>query len=327
MNKRKIVLFDTDGEDTRIEQQLLQEAGYNNYTLVKLGGDEEAFFREAADAEAVVITYAEMSRENLARLPQLKIIAKCTIGYDNVDLAAASERGIVVTNVPDYCVEEVATHTVALALAASRRLRQLDMATRAGRNPLADGNWTEGAVHRLSTQVYGVVSFGNIGRKVAAMMQGLGVRKVISWDPYAPDSAFTEQGVSRVDSLEALLQQADMLSLHTPLTPQTYHMIGVEQLALLQPHACLVNVGRGGLIDEAATLAALQTGQLGSAGLDVLEDEVNFRSPLTSHDNVVITPHTAFYSEEAVLESRIKPVQAIISVLEKGERPRYQVND
>lgn len=326
MNTRKIVLFNTDGEDTSLEQKVLHEAGYTHYEVVKLSGSDEAFFAQALDADAVVITYANMSRANLARFEKLKIIAKCTIGYDNVDLEAATERQIYVTNVPDYCVEEVATHTVALALGATRRIRQLDIAAHEGRDVLADGNWYEGPVHRLSTQVYGIVSFGNIGKTVARMMQGLGVSRVIAYDPFAPQAAFDQCSVERAESLEALLQEADIISLHTPLTPQTYHMIGAEQLKLMQPHACMVNVGRGGLIDEAAAAEALNAGQIGSIATDVLEDETSFSSPLNKIDNVIITPHTAFYSEEAVDESRIKPIQEIIAVLEKQESPRYQVN-
>lgn len=326
MNTRKIVLFNTDGEDTQLEQKVLQEAGYDNYELVKLTGSDDIFFDQATDADAVVITYADMSKENLARFKNLRIIAKCTIGYDNVDLQAATDQKVHVTNVPDYCVEEVATHTVALALGATRRIRQLDIAAHEGRDVLADGNWYEGPIHRLSTQVYGIVSFGNIGKTVARMMQGLGVAKVIAYDPYAPQEAFDQSGVERAESLDQLLQTADIISLHTPLTADTYHMIGTEQLKLMKRHACLVNVGRGGLIDEDAAALALQNDQIGSIATDVLEDETTFTSPLSKIDNVIITPHTAFYSEESVDESRIKPIQEIITVLEMGQRPKYQVN-
>ena len=326
MNTRKVVLFNTDGEDTLLEQQVLQKAGYDNYELIKLTGTDDIFFQQACDADAVVITYADMTRENLARFKNLKIIAKCTIGYDNVDLQAATDHKIRVTNVPDYCVEEVATHTVALALGATRRIRQLDIAAHQGRDVLVDGNWYEGAIHRLSTQVYGLVSFGNIGRVVARMMKGLGVSKVIAYDPFAPQDVFDQCSIERAETLEQLLKCADIISLHTPLTPDTYHMIGTEQLKLMKSHGCLVNVGRGGLIDEAAAAQALKNQQIGSVATDVLEDEVSFISPLSDIDNVIITPHTAFYSEESVEESRIKPILEIIRVLETNQRPKYQVN-
>lgn len=327
MEKRKVVLFNTDGNDLAIEEQTVKDSGYNNYELIKLSGnDEDAFFKTAEDADAVVVTYTNLNRENLARLKNLKIVAKSTIGFDNVDLDAATQSRVYVTNVPDYCVEEVANSTVMLALAARGRLRRLDIAAREGRDVLTNGSFSEGVINRLSTQVYGLVSFGNIARHVARLMQGLNVKKVVAFDPFAPDECFEQNGVEKMETLDELLQTADMISLHTPLTPDTRHMIGEREFKLMKRNACLVNTGRGGLIHEAAAAAALQTGEIGSLATDVLENEVDFSSPLTGLDSVFITPHTAFYSEEAVAEARVRPMLEIISVLEKKEHPKHQVN-
>jgi D-3-phosphoglycerate dehydrogenase len=324
---RKIVFFNTDGNDLSVEENTLEQAGYDNYSLVRLAGDnDEAFLKEAIDADAVVVTYADLSRDKLARLKKLKIVAKPTIGFDNVDLEAATDQQVYVTNAPKYCIEEVANATLMLMMAARGRLRMLDKASREGRDVLATGTFSEGAIHRLSHQVYGLVSFGHIARTVAKQMKGLKIGRIVAYDPYAPDSLFEEAGVERVEHLDDLLQAADIISLHAPLTPQTYHMISEREFKLMKKNVCLVNTGRGGLIDEIAAAEALNMGQIGSLATDVLEDEINFTSPLTEIDSVFITPHTAFYSEESTEEARITPILEIISVLERSEQPKYMVN-
>lgn len=301
MDQFKVVLTDQVFPDTIIEQELFAAAGG---TLEVASGDREAVLAAAADADAVLTTYFPLPREDIDRLQRCRIIARYGIGVDNVDVAAALERDIVVTNVPDYCVEEVGTHALAMMLALLRKLP-------AGHAEVLAGGWGVGNLRpmlRPSEVTLGLVGYGRIARQLANGARALGMRIVVH-DPYlqapAPD------GVTLVD-LPALLAQSDAVSLHCPLTDSTRGLIGAEQLAMMKPTAVLVNTSRGPLVRLADIVEALKAGKIAGAGLDVFETEPPDLSLIEGVPNLLATPHSAFYSEAATAESQRKAATQIV---------------
>ena len=272
----------------------------------------------AGDAEVLINQYVPITGAVLDALPRCRLVVRYGVGVDNVDVEEATERGVWVANVPDYGRDEVADHTLALALSLLRGVVVLDRSVR-------DGAWDlEGArpLRRLSVLTWGVVGCGAIGRGVAGRAAGLGMR-VLGHDlPGVP----SEPPIERV-SVEELLEGADVVSLHAALTPESHHLIGAAALARMRPAAFLVNTARGGLVDAAALLAALDARELAGAALDVLEgeppDELGWR--LARHPRVVATPHAAWYSEEAFHTLKSEVAREALRVLEGGE-PRSPVN-
>ena len=284
--------------------------------LVVPSGDREAVLAEAASADAVLNTYLPLAAEAIERLERCRVIARYGIGVDNIDLDAARAAGIVVTNVPDYCVEEVAAHTLTLVLAALRRLPAA--LERGGRVPWSlDGLRP---IPRLSELTYGIVGLGRIGREVAKLLRPLGGR-LLAYDPYLGEEP---DGVERASSVAALLGASDVVTLHLPATPETRGMIGAEQLRLMRPSAILVNTSRGALVRTADLAAALRAGQIGGAALDVLEREADDAAEVVGLPGAIVTPHMAYYSEASLVESQRKATQQIIKVL-TGRRPDYAV--
>jgi D-3-phosphoglycerate dehydrogenase / 2-oxoglutarate reductase len=273
---------------------------------------------QAGDADVLINQYVPITAEVLDALPRCRLVVRYGVGVDNVDVAAAAERGVWVANVPDYGRDEVADHTLALALAVLRGVVVLDRSVR-------DGDWDLEAarpLRRLATLGYGVVGCGAIGAAVAGRAAGLGMR-VLGYDLPEVRSG---PPIERVP-LEELLAAADVVSLHAALTEQTHHLIGAEALARMRPTAFLVNTARGGLVDAAALLAALDDGKLAGAALDVLEgeppDELGWR--LARHPRVVATPHAAWYSEESFHTLKTEVAREALRVLE-GRSPRSPVN-
>ena len=254
-------------------------------------------------------------------LNECQVIASHTTGYNHIDLAAATEFGICAGNVSDYCTEDVAVHTVALLLDAFRRTAALDRSIRAGGWDVYAG----GLQYRLRGRTHGLMSFGNIACRVSELVRPFGM-EVTAYDPHVPDEVFERYGVTRAESVEALLAASDSVSVHTPLTPQTRHMLGAEQFAAAKEGMVLVAVGRGGVIDEAALKDALDSGRLTWAGVDVLEDEVAVRSVLIGMENVTMTPHSAYYTEDSIVEVRQKAIMQVDQVLNQKQLPTYLVN-
>ena len=274
----------------------------------------------ASGADAVMVTYARISAETIGALNGCRIIARMGIGLDNIDVAAATAAGIIVTNVPDYCVDEVSDHALALLLAVARRVPKANRLVHGGGWSVKD----VGPLHRLRGQVLGLAGFGRIGRALGAKAQALGMR-VIAHDPYLSPHAVDGTDVELV-SFDDLLARSDALSVHTPLTAETKHLFGVGTLARMKRGAVLINTSRGPLVDEAALADALQRGHLSGAGLDVVESEpLPNDSPLLDRDDVILTPHIAFYSEESTAELQRKAAEDVVRVL-RGEAPRYPVN-
>ena len=274
----------------------------------------------AKDADAVLVTYAKLTSEVLVQLTRCKAIGRFGLGVDNIDLVTAKEKGIAVNYVPDYCIREVSDHAMALLLALIRKIPFSN-------NLVQSGRWEMPAVvpiRRIEGTVLGLVGFGHIPRVLAPKAQAFGM-KVIAYDPFAQPEAFKKAGVEGVD-FDALLQMSDYVSLHAPLLPVTRGMMNAEAFAKLKKGAYIINTARGPLIDEQALVTALESGQVGGAGLDVVAVEPLAKdSPLLGRDNVIISPHTAFYSIEALDELQTKCATDVARVL-SGEKAVYPIS-
>jgi D-3-phosphoglycerate dehydrogenase len=279
----------------------------------------EAILRVATDADALLVTYAKITAEMIQTLTRCRIISRFGIGVDNIDLAAATGAGIVVTKVPDYCIDEVSDHTLALLLALARKIPFANAQVHAGR-------WEMPAVvpiHRLRGRVLGLAGFGKIPRLVAPKAKSFGLR-VVAHDPYVPAEIFARAGVEAVD-FPQLLKMSDFVSVHTPLLPETRGLFGADAFRQMKPTAYLINTARGPIVDELALARALEAGHLAGAALDVMGQEPPVSSPLVGRANVILTPHTSFYSEESLVDLQVKAAEEVRRVL-NGEAPRNPVN-
>jgi D-3-phosphoglycerate dehydrogenase len=279
----------------------------------------EAILRVAKDADALMATYAKITADMIRQMTRCRIISRFGIGVDNVDIPAATERGIVVTKVPDYCIDEVSDHAMALLLSAVRKIPYANSMVHAGK-------WEMPAVvpiHRLRGTVLGLVGFGRIPQLVAPKAQAFGMR-VVSFDPYVPKDVFERAHVESVEFRE-LLKISDYISIHSPLLPETQGLFNADTFRQMKPHAYLINTARGPIVDEAALAQALDAGQLAGAALDVMAKEPPTGSPLFGRPNVIITPHTSFYSEESLVDLQTKAAEEVVRVL-KGEAPKNAVN-
>jgi D-3-phosphoglycerate dehydrogenase len=274
----------------------------------------------ARDADAILVTYARLPGELLRQLTRCKAIGRFGLGVDNIDLPAAKELGIAVNYVPDYCLREVSDHAMALLLALARKVPFSNKLVQSGR-------WEVPPIvplRRLEGQVLGLVGFGNIPRALAPKAKAFGLR-VLTHDPYVKPDALAAAGVEGV-SFDDLLAHSDFISVHAPLMPATRGLMNAAAFAKMKKGALLINTARGPLVDEAALVAALDSGQLGGAGLDVVATEPLAKdSPLIGRDNVIITPHTAFYSVEALEELQTKCASDVARVL-SGEKAVYPIS-
>ena len=279
----------------------------------------EAILRVATDADALLVTYAKITAEMIETLTRCRIISRFGIGVDNVDLRAATSAGIVVTKVPDYCIDEVSDHTLALLLALARKIPFANAQVHAGR-------WEMPAVvpiHRLRGRVLGLAGFGKIPQLVAPKAKSFGLR-VVAHDPYVSAETFTRAGVEAVDFAQ-LLELSDFVSVHTPLLPETRGLFGADAFRQMKPTAYLINTARGPIVDELALARALDAGHLAGAALDVMTQEPPVSSPLVGRANVILTPHTSFYSEESLVDLQVKAAEEVTRVL-TGQAPRNPVN-
>jgi len=279
-----------------------------------------AIMEAAGSADAVLVTYARITGEMIRGMTRCRIISRFGIGVDNVDIAAATAAGIVVTKVPDYCIDEVSDHAMALLLAAVRKIPFADARVHAG-------EWKMPSVvpiHRLRGTTLGLVGFGRIPQLVAPKAQAFGML-VVAADPFVPKAVMEAAGVEPV-TFDALVERSDYISIHAPLTADTHHLFDAAVLGRMKPTAYLVNTARGPLIDEAALIDALNTGRIAGAALDVVETEPPPPgSALLACRNLILTPHTAFYSDESLVELQTKATEEVVRVL-RGQRPRNPVN-
>ena len=281
---------------------------------------EQEIIELTRGADAVLNCYAKMTARVIEKLDRCRIIARYGIGVDNVDVEAATRAGILVTNVPDYCVDEVSDHALALLLALARQIVLADGVVREGRWDVV----AHAGIRRLRGQTLGLVGFGKIARLLASKVEPLGM-KVLAYDPYVDAALISRHGAEAAD-LERLLAESDAISIHAPLAPETRNLIGEPQLALVKRTAFLINTSRGGIVDEQALAEALKAGAIGGAALDVLSAEPPPADhPLRKLPSVILTPHLAFYSRESLIELQTKAAEEVARAL-KGEPPRSPVN-
>jgi len=317
LGKFKVVITDSDYGSHEIEEEVLSSIGAD---LVKFQcKTEDDIIRCCSDADGLLNQYAPITRRVIENLQRARIIVRYGVGVDNIDVNAATERGIFVANVI-YDITDVADHTLSLILSLSRKIIWAD------RN-VKENRWDWKSVQpisRLKDKTVGIIGFGRIGRKVAQRLKGFEV-KILSYDPYVPEEIFREYGVEKVD-FETLIKESDIITVHTPLTDETRHMIGEKELRSMKREAILINVSRGGIIDEKALYKALKERWISGAGLDVLEVEPPSKdNPLLRLDNVIITPHMAWYSNKSLDEIRRKAAEEVARAL-SGKIPTNLVN-
>jgi D-3-phosphoglycerate dehydrogenase len=310
-----VVITDCDHGTIAPEEAVLRAAGVE-YRLHQVKTEDD-IVAVARDADAIILQYAPITGRVLDGIPRCRVAVRYGVGVDTVDLQAATERGVVVANVPDYCMEEVSDHALAMGLALWRGIALYDRAIRGG-------TWSatmKTPMHRLRGSVVGVIGLGRIGSCFVRKAMGVGMT-AIGCDPYLTT---LPEGVRSVP-FETLLREADLISLHLPLSAATKHLINEAALRLMKPTTLLVNTARGGLVDTQALCRALQEGRIGGAALDTLEQEpVPPDSPLLAFPNVILGPHAGWYSDQSVTDLKRKTAEAAIAVL-RGQRPYSPVN-
>ncbi|MGW4914124.1 C-terminal binding protein [Streptomyces sp. NPDC004270] len=313
-----VLLTDHAWPDDAVERSVIESAGHTLVTGPADPASAEVIEELVAEHRpaGILTCWAPVSATAIGTSPELRIVARLGVGLDNIAVDAATARGAWVTNVPDYCVEEVSDHAVGMVLAWTRGLTVLDREVRAGRWDPASAR-----LRRLSSLTCGVVGYGRIGRATVRKLGAFGCR-ILAHDPYPPKDA---PGVEMA-SLEDLLRRSDVVILHVPLTPGTHHLIGGEQLAAMKPGGLLVNVSRGGLVDTDAVTKALDSGQLDAVALDVLESEPQVPAELLDQPGALLTPHVAFSSDASVTELRRRAAEEVVRVL-AGEAPEYPCNN
>lgn len=314
-----IVITDCDHADIEPESRVFAEAGFD----VKLAECETSddVVEQARDADGIINQYAPIDESVLAALERCKVVVRYGVGVDTVDVDAASRQGVWVVNVPDYGVEEVSDHALAMMMNLFRGVGQFDRAVRAG-------TWDVNMIHqlyRVSNLTVGVLGCGRIGAAFARKARCLGM-SVLGYDVSGVPEELVRAGVEQADFNE-LLTSSDAISLHLPLTEKTHHLIGAEQFRQMKPRTYLINTARGGLVDSAALLEALNEGAIAGAALDVLETEPPEKGDaLVSHERVVNTPHAAWYSEESYEALKAGAAREVVRVL-TGEPPYSPVNE
>lgn len=285
------------------------------------------------DADAIMLYhFISLTRETISRLDRCKLIVRCGVGFDNVDIPACREKGIVVANVPDYGTEEVADSAIGMMLTLTRGIHYMN-----SRCQRAAGPWSYEQVvpvHRLRHRVLGLIGLGRIGIATALRAKALGLR-VVFYDPYVIDGRDKSIGVERIESLDDLLAMSDIVSTHCPRTTETHHIISDAAIAKMKPGSFIVNTARGAVVDAHAVLRGIEAGHLCGAALDVLETEppqdndplmMAWRDPYhPAHDRLIINPHAAFYSEQGLDDMRIKGSENCRRAL-LGERIRNVVS-
>ena len=275
-----------------------------------------------ANATVIVLRATRLTADMIAAAPRLRVVGRHGVGYDNVDVPAATARGIPVVYTPEANSESVAQHALGLMLALSKELVAGDRLLRRG--DYGTRHTLRGV--ELAGRTLGIVGCGRIGARLAQMARAAFDMRILAFDPYLDPARAAELGIELVSDLPTLLRPADVVSVHTPLTPATVGLIGADELALMKPSAYLINTSRGGVIDEPALAAALRAGHLAGAGLDVLEQEPPPPDhPLLTLENVILTPHSATQTEEALRRTSEHVSAGVLAVL-RGQRPQWCVN-
>lgn len=316
MARYQIVVTDRRHNEYRIEEEALREI--DGELKICNCVTQEDIVCECAQADGILLDMAPMGRLAVEGLEKCRVINRYGVGYDNVDLEAAVKKGIIVTNVPDYCAEDVSDHALALLMTCLRQTAHKDRMVR-------QGEWNIPSYgYRLKGKVLGLLGFGRIARRLAAKCSGFGFSGILVYDPYVTEEECRKEGVMKA-ALEEVLSHADFLSLHMPVTSETKGMINKETLSFMKPNAILVNTGRGGLICDEDLTEALKRKAILCAGLDTHNQEpLSSESRYLSLENVVLTDHTAYSTTESVKELKEKSIRNIIDVL-SGRTPEYAV--
>ena len=316
----KVVITDHRFPDVEQERRAVEARG--GTLVVAQIVDEQELAELCRDADGVLTVRAPITKRVIAAMERCRIIVRYGIGVDSIDIPAATERGIMVANVPDYCIDEVSDQALALLLMLSRQMIPAVSLAKEER-------WSISKMpnlHRLRGQTCGLTGCGKIGSLLAGKAAALGMR-ILVYDPYLSESRCHEMGAELV-SFDALLARSDFISLHMPLNEETHHFFGEASFAKMKSTACIINTARGGLIDEAALVAALDSGKISGAGLDVMESETAFTPTgvaLVNHPKVIVTPHTAWLSEEARATLQARAIAQVLACL-NGETPYGLIN-
>jgi D-3-phosphoglycerate dehydrogenase len=302
------------------EAEVIRKAGIE---LVDIdAANEEEIIAKARDAEVVFTVRAAFTRRVFENLPKLQAVVRCGVGYDNIDVDAATDNNVLVVNIPDFCFEEVSNHAILLLIACAKKLVRMN-------HLLKTAGW--GASRQIMQpmgsiwgQTLGIVGCGNIGRMTARKAKCFGL-KVIGYDPYVDHHLAKESGIT-LKSLPEVMGESDYVSLHPCLNQETFHLIGEKELTLMKPSAYLINTARGSVVDEPALISALQDKRIAGAGLDVFEkDPIDPDNPLLKMDNIIATPHSASYCDASFKQLRISVGQEAVRVAQ-GRWPKNVVN-
>lgn len=317
MSSRPRVAIIDSTENTYVHSPDVETGVLGNCAEIALlrVASEEALAAAGLEEFAGVISWHSipLGRETLFRLSRCRVVVRAAVGFDNIDTVEAARLALPVCNVPDYGTEEVADHTIAMLLALTRRLVPVDAASKRGR-----WDWrVAGNIRRLRGSTLGIVGFGRIGSAVARRASPFGLN-VVFFDPYVPSGTEKAHAVSRVRTLAELIDRADVVSIHVPLTLETRHMFGIEQFTRMNPQKILLNTSRGEVIEQKSLLAALREGRLRTVGLDVLEGEPRVPRELADHEDLLLTSHSAFYSEAGLQELREKAAVIVRDALVSG---------
>ncbi|WP_106406337.1 C-terminal binding protein [Bacillus marinisedimentorum] len=318
MSTFKVVVTDYEFKSFQPEKEVLDHPDIDLQFAQCTTEDE--VIEAAQDADALINQYAPISRKVIESLENCKVISRYGIGFNTIDIEAATEKGIVVGNVTDYCLDEVSDHAFALLLSLARKVTLLN-------NEVKDGNWDFKAgspIFRLRGRTLGLVGLGNIPQTLARKAQAFGI-EVAAYDPFIPEETAAALNVKLLE-LDELCERSDFVSVHAPLNEHTKGMMSTEQFKKMKNEAFIINTARGPVIDEKALILALQEGEIAGAGLDVVEQEpIEKDNPLLEMPNVILNPHVAWYSEESQTELKRKTAQNVADVF-KGYFPDYLVN-
>jgi len=310
----KVVISDYVWPNIDIEKNFFDS---KNIELV-VSKNKSDLKKQIVDADGLLFCFESIDEDILRSSKNLKVAQRYGIGVDNINIEVATELGIVVSNIPDYCIDEVSDHAMSMILSLNRLLaRDSDLVKK--------GLWNEikkdKRVYRLSEATLGLLGFGRIGRRISKKAKNFGL-KVIAYDPYLNEKEIDDV---EIHSLNKVLKDSNIISLHLPLTEQTNHIIDTEQFDLMNKDTILINVSRGGLINEEALIENLNNGKIRGAGLDVIESSIDKTNGLFSFDNVIITPHTAFFSQESSEELQLRSSMQLYDVL-TGSKPKFLIN-
>ena len=315
----KVVVSDDRHKTYDEEKKVLSEIGAE--VVVANCFTEDEVIKACRDADGILANLAPITAKVVENLEKCKVISRYGVGYDNVDVAACTRKGIYVANVSDYCAEEVSDHALALLMACARKIVRHD-------NLVREGKWnitSEEPIYRIAGKTFAFLGYGMIARTLHRKIAGLNFGRVLVYDPFIDESSIKSASAEKVD-LKTALKEADYISIHVPLNESTRGMINKEAFDMMKPTAILINTSRGPIIDEQALIDALTSRKINCAGLDVYEKEpIQPANPLLKLDNCVLTDHVSWYSEESIKELKMKAAYNIRDVL-TGKIPKYLIN-